>query len=334
MAGFYTIKDLEHLPEPQWLIDGLFEQDSLVMLVGPPGSFKSFLAIDWALSLAAYRPWNKRAVRPSRVLYALGEGKASLLKRIKAWVHHHQLTREEEERLYQNFKVTFDVPQLGIPHQTREFIDDLKLDEFYPTVLIIDTLARSFVGKDENSQTDAGVWVESADKLRKLDMTVMALHHTRKNVEFGLQYRGSSAFEGAWDTAFTIQRNPDGFKGYAKLFCSKQKDHEEPSDIWMKTERIKPDPRTEGSIVLVETEKPGEAEQELREVEERLLQEIIDGLIIDTSYTSDRARAKVLAEQTGLNENTANTKINRRRTSAKQEKEGRQEPSIHRLLMG
>jgi RecA-family ATPase len=79
---FLTLDELGNLPEPKWMVEGLFEQDALVMLVGPPGSFKSFLAIDWALSLACGRPWNNRATVPSRVLYALGEGKASLLKRI------------------------------------------------------------------------------------------------------------------------------------------------------------------------------------------------------------------------------------------------------------
>lgn len=310
---FLTIEDLGNLPEPKWMIDGLFEQDALVMLVGPPGSFKSFLAIDWALSLAAGRPWNGRAVKPSKVLYALGEGKASLLKRIQAWVHHNELSRSEYAALNANFRVTFDVPQLAVPRETNRFIEDLDVDGFGPTLIVIDTLARSYVGKNENDPMDAGVWVESADKLRHRGATVLVLHHTKKNTEFGLQYRGTTAFLGAMDTAFTLERNPDGYRGYAKLSCDKQKDHMEPPDVWMRHEHIRPKPDVEGSIILLETERPGAEEAEARAADKAALQAVINTLLNDDSYVSDRARAKALAEQANIPQATAQTKIHRSR---------------------
>jgi hypothetical protein len=293
------------------MIEGLFEQDALVMLVGPPGSFKSFLAIDWALSLAVGRSWNGRAVKPSRVLYALGEGKASLLKRIQAWMHHAKLSKSEYATLNANFRVTFDVPQLAVPREANAFIEELDADGFNPTCLIVDTLARSYVGKNENDPMDAGVWVESVDKLRQKGMTVLVLHHTKKNTEFGLKYRGSTAFLGAMDAAFTLQRNPDGHRGLAKLSCDKQKDHMEPPDLWMRHEHIKPRPDVEGSIVLLEVDRPGEEEEEAKREEEAALSAIINGLLNDGSFKSDRQRAKDLAAKTGMLEATAHTKIRR-----------------------
>lgn len=281
------------------------------MLVGPPGSFKSFLAIDWALSLAVGRPWGGRAVKPSKVLYALGEGKASLLKRIQAWIAHAKLTKEEYNRLIENFIITFDVPQLAIPREAKAFIQALDEGQLKPTLLVIDTLARSYVGKNENDQLDAGVWVDSVEKLRHRGMTILTLHHTKKNVEFGLKERGSGVFLGAMDTSYILEKNPEGYKGYARLFCTKQKDHEEPEDIWMQRKRIAPNPQVEGSIVLVECTKPGEEEAEARAQEEAALQDIITSLLNDQSFTSDRARAKALAEKTNILEATAQTKIHR-----------------------
>jgi AAA domain-containing protein len=310
---FLTIEDLSNLPEPKWLIEGLFEQDALVMLVGPPGSFKSFLAIDWALCLASGRPWSNRPTKAARVLYALGEGKASLLKRIQAWMNHNRLTKQEYARLHANFRVTFEVPQLAIPRETGAFLEDLDRDGFNPTLLVIDTLARSYVGKNENDPMDAGVWVESVDKLRQRGMTVLVLHHTKKNAEFGLKYRGTTAFLGAMDTSFVLERNPEGYKGLAKLSCDKQKDHQEPEDVWMQHQHIRPREGVEGSIVLVETGKPGEQEEELKEAENAALQAIIDSLIVSPEYKSDRARARALAEQANLPESTAQTKIHRAR---------------------
>jgi hypothetical protein len=289
------------------------------MLVGPPGSFKSFLAIDWAMSLASGRDWNGRAVKPSRVLYALGEGKASLLKRITAWACHNGLSTKNERtgrmeyapELNANFRVTFDVPQLADRREMERFTNDLVEDGFKPTIVIVDTLARSYVGKDENNPMDAGIWVESCDKLRQKGMTVLVLHHTKKNQEFGLKYRGTTAFLGAMDTSFILERNPEGFRGYAKLYCDKQKDHMEPSDIWMKWKQIRPDEQSEGSIVLVESERPSEAEEEAKEEEQAALEQLMKTVLSNTELKSDRAKAKELAKQSGILETTAYTKLYR-----------------------
>lgn len=316
MYQFLTIEDLGNLPPPKWMIDGLFEQDALVMLVGPPGSFKSFLAIDWALCLAVGRPWNGRAVAPSKVLYALGEGKASLLKRVQAWMAHNNLSRAERELLNANFRIVFNVPQFAVPKAVDEFIEALQMDDLAPSLLVIDTLARSLVGKDENGQLDAGVWVESADKLRQLGMTVLVLHHTKKNTEFGLRERGSGAFFGAMDTSFVLERNAEGYKGYAKLVCNKQKDHAEPEDIWMQHRHIRPNPDMEGSIVLIETAAPDEADADAKAAEEDALQLIINSLMEDATFTSDRARARELAKRTNMLEATAQTRIHRARKAA------------------
>lgn len=308
-----TIDDLGNLPAPKWLIQGLFEQDALVMLVGPPGSFKSFLALDWALSLAVGRPWNGRRTAASRVLYALGEGKASLLKRIYAWIEYNGLSEYERNTLNANFRATFQVPQLADRRSTQEFSDDLLEDGFRPTVLIIDTLARSFVGKDENSQLDVGLWIDAADHFRQNGVTVLVLHHTMKNTEFGLKYRGSTAWEGALDTGFVLGRNPEGKKGYAKLHSMKQKDHEEPEDIWLRHKQIRPQSGGEGSIILVEVDKPEDPDDEMKAAEDAALKAIIGSLMNDPSYDSDRARARALTEKTGLIESNAQSKIHRAR---------------------
>src|SRR5690606_21291995 len=152
------------------------EQDALAMLVGPPGAFKSFLAIDWGLCLATGRPWNERLVAPAKVLYMLGEGKAGLLKRINAWAWHNDLDKEEHDMLNANFRVTFDVPQMASQREVTRFVEELDVDGFHPSVFFVDTLARSFVGRDENGQVDAGLWVEGADRLRQRGATVIALH--------------------------------------------------------------------------------------------------------------------------------------------------------------
>lgn len=300
------------MPAPKWLIEGLFEVNSLVMLAGPPASFKSFLTIDWVMCMATGRKWNDKVTVPQRVLYCLGEGKASLLKRMQAWMHYHQITREEKLRLAQNFRVTFDVPQLASETSVTNMLSELVAEGYEPEVIVIDTFARSFVGLDENSQRDTGLWVEQADRLRQKGYTVIFLHHTAKNTEFGLKYRGSSAIMGAMDSAFTLAKdfqNPS----ISVLTCVKQKDHDEGDPLCFKRLVVCPDPATEGSIVLVPTVKLDERFTEEFQAAEAERDFNMKNLMDDNSFESDRARAKELAARTGLSEAAAQKRISRAR---------------------
>ncbi len=310
-SHFFTLDQLAHLPPPQWLIEGMFEVDSTIMLAGPPGHYKSFLALDWMLSIASGREWNGKKVKKSKVLYVLGEGKASLFKRISAWLAYHKPNEREMLDINSSFRVGFDVPQMADGSSVDSLLANLASDGYTPNVIVIDTFARSFVGKDENSPADTGLWIESAERLRNLGYTVLFLHHTKKNTEFGLQYRGSSALMGAMDTAMTMGKDPK--TGIATLVVSKQKDHEEGAPMHFKAERVTaywgakamPEP---GMVLLPTIQLDERFSDAFRKDEEAM-----DTILGDASYASDRARARSLALLTGLNENTAHTRLRRRR---------------------
>ena len=288
---FLSLSDLSSLPKPCWMIEDLFEQSSLVMLAGPPGHMKSFLALSWVLSMAAGKKWNNRSTTPAKVLYVLGEGKSNLLKRVQAWITYNHLTPEELARLEANFRVDFDVSQLASKASVDNMLAQLSAEQFTPTVIIIDTFARSAVGLDENSQKDTGVWIESADRLRQLGMTVIFLHHTNKNTEFGYKFRGSSAIEGALDSAFVLHKDPQ--TGAIKLTCTKQKDHDEGSPLYFKvTQVVDHNGDKEDSIVLT----PAVIIDEGFTEDGRKIEEAISKLLADHTFLSDRARARRLKE--------------------------------------
>lgn len=313
---FLSIDDLLNLPSPAWLIDGMFEVNSLVMLAGPPASYKSFLALDWVLSMATNRDWHGRATKPAQVLYVLGEGKASLLKRIDTWMHYHQVSGEERTLLQQNFRVTFDVPQMASKASVDNLLAGLDAVGFKPTVIVVDTFARSFVGLDENSQQDTGIWIESADRLRQLGYTVIFLHHTAKNTEFGVKYRGSTAIMGGMDTAFTMQKDRDT-PSMCVLACTKQKDHDEGEPIYLQRLIVTPREGDEGSIVLIPAVRVDERFTPEFIAKEEKIEELIQTLTQDAGFVSDRARARELSKQTGLTEGAAQTRITRLRQRTK-----------------
>jgi hypothetical protein len=306
---FYSLDDLANLPAPKWLIRDVFEANSLVMLAGPAASFKSFLLIDWLLSLVCGRDWCGRKTVQSKVAYVLGEGKASLFKRIQAWIAHNKPTAAELESIRLNFRVTFDVPQLASKASVDNFLNNLMVEDFQPTVVAIDTFARSAVGLDENDARDVGLWIEQADRLRQLGYCVIFLHHTKKNTEFGVQYRGSTAIQGAMDTAMTLVRDTS----YCTLTVTKQKDHDEGPQ--MRFRRILVGGHDEGSCVLTSApilDARFDGEGVPVSVANGTMVDTIDALLEDAEFESDRARARELAKRTGMNEETANTKIRRR----------------------
>jgi hypothetical protein len=289
---FFSIDELGEMPPPRWLIHEMFEANSLVMVAGPPGSFKSFLVLDWLLCMASGRDWLGKKTEKSRVLYVLGEGRSSLLKRIQVWIYHNRLNDEERRTLNENFKVTFDVPQMATRSSVDNMLMGLHALNFSPQVITIDTFARSFVGMDENTQKDVGLWVDSADRLRALGYTVIFLHHTAKNTEFGVKYRGSTAILGAMDTAMTLVRDPDIPDG-VKLTVTKQKDHDEGDPMYFSRLVINPPGMPDGSMVLVKTLKMDERFTE----KGKDLEKVVDELIVNDRFLSDRSRAMEITRQ-------------------------------------
>ena len=61
---------------PQWLIDGVLVMGGVAALYGAPGSYKTFVALDWSLSVANEVPWAGRDVQRCPVLYVSAEGAA------------------------------------------------------------------------------------------------------------------------------------------------------------------------------------------------------------------------------------------------------------------
>lgn len=300
----FTVDHLRELPKPEWLVEGLFEKNALVMVAGAPGSCKSILALDWMLCMATGRAWNGRKVKPSKVLYLLGEGGSGLLKRIQSWGAYHKCGQREWELLVQNMRISFDVPQLaaaptqeGMAHTP--VVMATAAAGFDPDVVVIDTFARSFVGKDENSSKDTGEWIKSAEELRARGYTVVFLHHTRKNTEFGHQFRGSTAVSGAMDTIITVIY--DKRTDTIDVQVDKQKDHEQGAPLTFckqKNEEF-------DSIVLRQLDHSPRAQRDA-------LKDVME----DPDIKGDRAKAKVLAVRLDITEAAAHSRIKRERKRA------------------
>src|SRR3712207_4979678 len=81
----FTSGEYRNRPRLRWLIDGVLTEGGVAALYGSPGSFKTFIALDMAASVAVGIGWAGKPTRRRRVLYISAEGAAGLQDRIEAW---------------------------------------------------------------------------------------------------------------------------------------------------------------------------------------------------------------------------------------------------------
>jgi len=213
----------------KWMIDKVLPVGSFSALYGPPGSFKSFIALDIAEAIATGRTWmGNEVTEPGAVLYLCGEGFGGVGARIKAIKQHHG-TKDGAPiyviRHQLNLRSSiedFNALMIAVENLVTELGIDFKL-------IIIDTLARAFGGGNENDSSDMGSFIASCGNIQKIvqGCALMILHHSGKDATKGL--RGHSSLLGAVDTELELIRFEDSMKGIIRT--AKQKDGEDGTRI-------------------------------------------------------------------------------------------------------
>mgnify|MGYP001191326575 FL=1 len=225
---------LENRKPPIWLVEGLLEEGTLSSLVAPSGSYKSFMAIDIALSIAHGIQWQGKNVRKGSVVYCVGEGLSGVYSRSLAW-HNHQGLSPDDADLY----LLTVAQSLKDPEASQALFDviDKTTSNHKPKLIIIDTLSRYSTGMDENSNSDMALLIETiTNKLAiPLGCAVMLIHHTGKQ---GSSARGASALTGTLDTEWFLTATKTGDLLKATLSNTKTKDHEPPEDMEFEMVRV------------------------------------------------------------------------------------------------
>lgn len=273
-----TADDLAKLPPLRWLVDKEIPRESFMVLYGPTGSGKSFVALDYALRIAQEQP----------VVYVAAEGAHGYASRVLAWRKHHKLPAGQ---LY----FIAVAPNLLDMGQVAEI--SATVAEVQPVLVIIDTLARTMIGGDENTQRDMGLFVAACDRIRMAtEGTVMVVHHTGRN---GSHERGSTVLRGAADQVISIE-NDDSL---IRLACEKSKDSAGFPQrglrlVTVETGRLVEDGTPETSCVVLPSDQVimvGTLTKSGRNLLETLALEV---------FQNPGARASVLIEQTGMKSTT------------------------------
>lgn len=216
-----SIDEIFDLPDPVFLIERHVVEKALGFIYGDPGTGKSFLAIDWALSLASgLGTWHGDAMKPKSgvVVYLAGEGAPGFKARISAWCRQHGIDRSTLRGKFWlvPIRLSFMDPD-AVKHMVaavRKRVGDGPVD-----LLAVDTVSRVLPGADENIQKEMTLFVEACAAVRDaLGCAVVGVHHSNK--AGGM--RGSGVLGGAGDFVFKLTRKKGATVG--DLFCEKMKD--------------------------------------------------------------------------------------------------------------
>jgi len=239
MFRLLSIKDLEEeLPPPSWLIDGIIEDNVLGVLYGASGDGKSFVGIDWSLCVASGQGWHGRRVNTGHVVYVVAEGSRGIKKRIDAWTQERQVSPPTD------MFVILDAVQFTEREHVRGLLAQIAERGITPRLIVIDTLARCFLGGDENSSKEMGQFIAACSEVKQSTRaTVLAVHHTGK--QRGRKpstERGSNALRGAADVMIRVSKKDN----IITLDVDKQKDDEAVTGIRLrlKTVVVGEDPAT------------------------------------------------------------------------------------------
>lgn len=220
-----TAAQVKKRPPPSWLVDEILVAGSLAAISAPPATFKTFVGLGLSLATATATPWFGRSTRLGTTVYVSAEGSAGMGLRIGAWELHHGTEVPETGQFL------LDAPQLMDSDHINDLQDTLTNLPIAPVLIVIDTLARCFLGGDENSSRDMGLFVAGAERLRRTTgACVLLIHHVGKATG---KLRGSSALEGALDTIIELKRDDDQLT----IACAKQKDAAEFAPIHL-TKRV------------------------------------------------------------------------------------------------
>ncbi len=192
-----------------WLVDQLWGASSVGVIGGAPKCSKTWLGLDLALSVATGTACLGRypVPQPGPVLVYLAEDALPIVRqRVEGMARHRGLTLERVEM----HVITAPTLRLDRDPHRRQLQETVR--RLQPRLLLLDPLVRLH-GIDENSAGEvAGLLAYIRALQRQLDLSVMLVHHTRKNaagVAAGQSLRGSGDLHAFGDSNLYLRRVKD-----------------------------------------------------------------------------------------------------------------------------
>jgi hypothetical protein len=189
--------DMDKEPDGKWLVPGVIPDRATVLMYGPTGSYKSFLALDLALGIATGRKTFGQEPEQGCVFYGALEGAPDIKRaRRPAWRLARGVTN----------KTPFYVMPAPRVHSLQEMEDfaeqiQLTLKDRECKLVVLDTASKMMVGSDATK--DVPRLVAFCEGLvMRFGCSVVVVHHTGRDATKGP--RDSSAYEADFDSVIRV----------------------------------------------------------------------------------------------------------------------------------
>lgn len=225
-ALYLDRESLKHLPQPEALIPGVLPRHAYGVLRGRDQSFKSFVALEWALTLACGRYWGLTQVEQVPVLYIAGEGAWGLAARIEAW----ELAKKTE---VPSDWFTVRQAALNLHHPGPAFDHLLEHVEARGYGLVVVDTLRRVSGAADGNGSEMGAVIDNIDRIKRVTAggSVLVVAHTDKGDNDSRGYSGIEddadfvwhAKREAYDLELSLTKmkdGPDGITTYLKAWPS------------------------------------------------------------------------------------------------------------------
>ena len=204
-----------------WIVKHAIPAESVGVMFGGPGTFKSYIALDLALHVARGLPWLGRRTRQGPVIYIAAEGGTGIAARAKAW----HLAR----RLDPAGSPLYVVPvALDVVADASLVAQQAARIGITPALVVVDTLSQTFTGEENNAPEVAAYLRALGTAFREVwRCAVLVIHHTGHAATE--RPRGSSAIKANTDFMLGVFRDEQA--RIATMECARQKDWETFPDV-------------------------------------------------------------------------------------------------------
>lgn len=196
-----TFAELLVQPPLQWMVEGVVQDLSLLLIYGPTNEGKTFITGTLAHAVRTGGLWCGREIaRPGPVLYVNAEYGAEFAERARAW---QELRNMEGLPMPEHEFYTLPDPiHLHDPEQMYHLYRLLEWLNPPPVLVIFDTYSQCIPGVDENAQGEGSRIVMGLRRIiRDHDASVAVVHHTNAS---GERERGSTVLPNAAHTHMRV----------------------------------------------------------------------------------------------------------------------------------
>lgn len=190
----------------RWLIEPLWARAGVGIIGGAPKSYKSWLALDVAVSVASGTPCLDTfpVLEPGGALVYMAEDAQAVVKARLAGLCRH---RGLDLAALPLGVITASSVRLDRPHDQRRLAATVRREA--PRVLLLDPFVRLHRINENDAGEVAAILGYLRDLQRAHDLAVVVVHHARKNggaTTGGQSLRGSGDFFAWVDTALSLRR--------------------------------------------------------------------------------------------------------------------------------